>query len=113
MQVAREAGTGHNLVLLSVIADLVGVHAHHRDLDRARKVEIVVAQVVGGCLESILVKSASVPHYLVKYRLSCSHCSLVRDHIEVKVLITLVLNEGSVDYCAWARVQAVLILLRE
>ncbi len=44
----------HQLVLLSVGSYLVSVHADHGNLDRAAKVEVVVAQVVGGGLKAIL-----------------------------------------------------------
>ena len=91
----------------------MGVHAHHGDLDWASKVEIVVAQVVGGCLKVVLVETTGVVDNLVEYWLGSGNCSLVRDHIEVEYLVTLLLDETRVDDCAGARVQAVLILLGE
>lgn len=60
MKVAREASTWHNLVLLSVGADLVGIHANHGYLDRAGKVEIVVTQVISGSLKLILIHGSCV-----------------------------------------------------
>ena len=46
MEIAGETNARLALVLLSVGADLVSVHAHHGDLDGAREVEVVVAQVI-------------------------------------------------------------------
>ena len=47
MEIAREANAWHTLVLLSVGADLVSIHANHGDFDGASEVEVVVAQVIG------------------------------------------------------------------
>ena len=40
-----------DMVILDVVAELVGVHADHGYLDGPTEVVVVVAQVIGGCLE--------------------------------------------------------------
>lgn len=55
MEESRETSARNEFVLLSIGANLVGIHANHRHFDGASKVEVVVAQVVRGCLKLILV----------------------------------------------------------
>jgi hypothetical protein len=113
VQVAGEAGTGLNLVLLGVGADLVRVHADHGDLDGAHEVEVVVAQVVGRSFEVILVEGAGIVGDAVQDWLSCSHGGLVGDQVEVEFSVTLLLNDTSVNDGTGTRVEAVLVLLVE
>jgi hypothetical protein len=102
-----------DLVLLGIGAELVSVHAHHWNLDRAGKVEVVVAEMIGRSLKLLLVHAGGVIDRSIKYRLSSGDCGLVRNQVEIKKLVALVLNNGCVDNCAWARVQEVLVGLRE
>jgi hypothetical protein len=113
VEVAGEAGTRLNFVFLGVGADLVGVHAHHGDLDGAHEVEVVVAQVVGRSFEVILVEGAGVVGDAVQDWLSCSHGGLVGDQVEVEFSVTLLLDDTSVNDGTGARVEAVLVLLVE
>ena len=83
MKITRKAIAGNDFVLLGVGADLVSIHANHWDLDGAGKIEIVVAQVIGGCLEVILVELRRVVDNLVENWLSSCNGGLVRDQIEV------------------------------
>jgi hypothetical protein len=62
MEIAGEAYARYALVLLGISADLVSVHAYHGDLNRASKVEVVVAQVIGRGLELILGHTSCVVH---------------------------------------------------
>ena len=55
MKEGGETVVGHELVLLSISGDLVSVHADHGHLDGATEVEVVVAEVIGGGLEAVLV----------------------------------------------------------
>ena len=61
----------------------MSVHANHGDFDWARKVEIVIAQVIGRGLELILSQRSRVVDSLVQDRLGCTVCCLMRDHVEV------------------------------
>ena len=102
-----------NLVLLSVCADLVGVHANHGNLDWACKVEVVVAKVIGGSFKVILIQGGCVIGNPIKDWLSCCHGGFVRDQIEIEELVALVLNNTSIHTCSWAWVKTVLVLLVE
>ena len=83
MKITRKAIAGNDFVLLGVGADLVCIHANHGDFNGSSKVEIVVAQMIGGCLEVILVHFRRIVDYFVKNWLSCCNGGLVRDQIEV------------------------------
>ena len=48
-----EAFVGHDLVLLGISSDLMGIHADHRDLDGTSEVEVVVAQMISACLKLV------------------------------------------------------------
>jgi hypothetical protein len=113
VKIGGEAIAGHALVLLGIRADLVRVHANHGNLDRSRKIKVVVAQVICQSLKLILSKSCSVIHSLIQNRPSSGDSSLVRDHIEIKDLISLHLNHCSVNDCAIARIQEILIILHK
>jgi len=103
----------YNMVLLCVCADLMGVHAYHRDLDWSRKIKVVVAQVVCSSFEILLIQGACVIGDTVKHRLSSSYGSLVRDQIEIEKLVALLLNNTGVHTGSWAWVEAVPVLLVE
>jgi hypothetical protein len=102
---------GSALVLLGVGTDLVGVHAHHGDLDRTSKVEVVVAQVIGRCLEILLVQCRGVVGNSIEDWLSSGYCGLVRNKVEIEKTITLELNDSLVDTCAGARVEDIIVAL--
>ena len=92
MEERSESLVGHQLVLLGVGRDFVGVHAHHGHLDRTSEVEIVVAQVICTCLKLVLAYRRSIVGDSEKHRLGCGNCCLVRDQVEVVDLVTLELN---------------------
>ena len=104
---------GLNFVLLCVCADLVGVHANHGDLDRACKVEVVVAQVIGCSFEIVLIQGGCVIGNTIQDWLGCSYGRFVWNKVEVIKLVPLILNNTSINTGAWARVEAVLVLLVE
>lgn len=106
MKIVAEAFIGHDLVLLGIGSDLVGIHADHGYLDGTGEVEVVVAQVIGARLEVILVKLRRVVGNLEQDWLSCSDACFVRDQVEIKDLVTLIFNERGVYNCAWARIEA-------
>ena len=105
MQVAREIFVRLEFVFLSVCAYLVSVHAHHGYLDGANKVEIIVAQVIGGRLKLVLVHLGRVVDHPVKYRLGCSHCRFVRNEEEIEGSVALNFYQGSVYDSAGAGIQ--------
>ena len=110
--------TGHlviglTLVLLGIGANLMGVHAHHGNLDRACEVKVVVAQVVGGCFEVVLVKGTCVIGNTIKHWLGCGNSGFVGNQVEIEQIISLLLDDTGIDASAWARVQDVLLLLVE
>jgi hypothetical protein len=113
MEIAGEALVRHDVVFLGISADLVSVHAYHGDLNRASKVEVVVAQVIGRGLKLILGHISCIVHYLVQDRLGSSDCSLMRDHIEVKGDVSLIFDNNGVNDCAVARIEVVLVGLHE
>ena len=98
-------------MVLRVGANLVRVHANHGDLDRASEVVVVVAQMIGGCLECFLLDGNCVIDDLVEHWLSGCHCCLVWDHIEVKFTITLLLYETRINNGTRTRIKIVLMLL--
>lgn len=89
------------------------VHAHHRDFNRATEVEVVVAQVVGGRLKLLLVHLRCIVNCSVEDWLCSGDSCLVWDKIEVKQIISLVLDKGCIHDSAWTRVKAVTIILME
>ena len=113
MKITRKASAGNDFVLLGVGTDLVSIHANHGDLDGAGKVEIVVAQVIGGCLEAVLIELRRVVDNLVEYWLSSCNSGFMRYHVEIKNIVKLILNETCINYCARARIKVILILLRK
>ena len=88
-----EAFVGHDLVLLSISSDLVGIHADHGDLDWACEVEVVVAQVIAAGLKLVLSELRCVVGNLEQDWLSCRDTSPVRDQEEIKDFVTLLLNK--------------------
>jgi hypothetical protein len=100
-------------VILHVVAELVGVHADHGYLDGAAEIVVVVAQVIGGCLDLNLCQLRRVIGNPEEHRLRGGNCGTMRDHVEVKKLVTLILNETSVHYRSLAWVQIVHTLLVE
>ncbi len=81
-----------NLVFLSVVTDLVGVHANHRDLDGTHEVEVVVAEMIGRSLEVNLIKAAGIVCDSVQDWLSCTLHDFMRDQKEVEFSIALLLD---------------------
>lgn len=102
-----ETSAWNEFVLLSIGANLVGIHANHRHFDGASKVEVVVAQVVRGCLKLILVHWGSVINHFVQHWLGGGNSSLVRDQVEVKLGVTLYFNHSGINNCAWAGIQII------
>ena len=86
----------------------MSIHANHRHLDGACKVEVVVAQVVGARLELVLGHLSGVVNRLEENRLSSGNGGLVRNQVEIVDSISLILNKSSVNNCAWARVKIIL-----
>ena len=100
-------------VILHIVAELVGVHADHGYLDGAAEVVVVVAQVIGGCLELNLCQLRRIVGNSEEHRLRGGNCGTVRDHVEVKKLVALILNEASVHNGTLAWVKVVHTLLVE
>ena len=101
------------LVLLRVGRDLVSVHAHHGHLDWASKVVIVVTEMVCGGLKLILADARGVINNLVEDWLSCGNRGFVRDEVEIEINVSLILYQCSVDNCAWARVETLVVAFSE
>ena len=102
-----------NLVLLDIGAELVSIHAHHGNLDWTSEVEIVVAEMIGRSLKLLLVHASGVINRSIEYWLSSGDSGLMRNEVEIKKLVTLVLNYCCVDNCAWTGIQEVLVCLSE
>ena len=100
-------------VVLDIVAELVGVHADHGYLDGAAEVVVVVAHVIGGCLELNLCQLRRVVGHSEEHRLCCSNCGAMRDHVEVIKLVALILNQASVNNGTLPWVQIVHALLVE
>ena len=113
MKEVRETFIGHKFVLLSVEGNLVSIHADHGHLDGTSKVKVIVAQVVGVGLKLILIQARCIISHFVKDWLGCSDSSLVRNQIEVKLSISLILNKSLVKDSARTWIQAVTALFVE
>ena len=79
MKVVAEAFVGHDLVLLGISSDLMGIHADHRDLDGTSEVEVVVAQVIGAGFNLVFGELRCVVCHLEQDWLGCSDAGLVRN----------------------------------
>ena len=102
MEVKGQVLIGHELVLLGIGCNLVGVHAHHGYLDGASEVEIVVTQVICGGLELVLGHLSRIVYCLVEDRLGSGNSCLVRDEVEVELVVALNFDKSGVDDGSWA-----------
>jgi hypothetical protein len=98
---------------LDVVAELVGIHAHHGYLDGPAEVVVVVAQVIGGCLELNLCQLRRVVGDPEEHGLGGGNCGTVGDHVKVIKLVALILNETGVHDGSLAWVNVVHALLEE
>ena len=94
---------------MRIARNFVGVHHCTRHLNRAHKIEVVIALVVGKLLHLRLSKCRRVLHNVILDGECSSHSRLVGDHIEVIRIIPLIFNQTAVHHGARSWVQVLVI----